>query len=63
MRATQQDAGPIQSLRSLNNTGRRVSGVITNGNWGACQWTISEGGDLIIYEGKAETIAAEAMSP
>jgi len=37
--------------------------VITNGNWGACQWTISESGDLTIYEGKADTIAAEAMSP
>ena len=42
---------------------RRVSGVITNGNWGACQWTISENGTLTIYEGKAEGISTEGMSP
>ena len=42
---------------------RRGTDVITNGNWGACQWTISENGTLTIYEGKAEGISTEGMSP
>ena len=37
--------------------------MIANGNWGACQWTISESGILTIYEGVSDGISSEEMSP
>lgn len=33
-----------------------------NGNWGSCQWTISQDGTLTIYEGKAVSIPADGKA-
>ncbi len=37
--------------------------MIANGTWGSCEWTISDDGVLTVYEGLAESISADGISP
>lgn len=37
--------------------------MIATGNWGTCEWTISEAGDLVIGSGIAESVSADGKYP
>ena len=37
--------------------------MIATGNWGTCEWTISEEGELIISGGAAESVSADGKYP
>ena len=37
--------------------------MIATGNWGTCEWTISDEGEMIIGEGAAESVSADGKYP
>ncbi|MBQ9015677.1 MAG: BspA family leucine-rich repeat surface protein [Firmicutes bacterium] len=37
--------------------------MIATGNWGTCEWTISDSGELIIGQGMAESVSADGKYP
>ena len=37
--------------------------MIATGNWGTCEWTISDEGELIIGQGAAESVSADGKYP